>query len=187
MLGLVIVVLILVGVAGFLISIYNRLIRQKNQIDNAFAQIDVQLKRRYDLIPNLVELAKSYLGHESETLMAITQARNLAQSISHTLDNADQMAQAEGKLSKALANFYAVAENYPNLKADVIIRQIMDELTNTENRIAFARQHYNDSVMFYNANREVFPNNLISGFFKFEHLPQLQFADKSDIDIAPKI
>lgn len=186
MLAFLIVFLILVGVVGFLISTYNRLIRQKNQIDNALSQIDVQLKRRYDLIPNLIELAKGYLGHESKTLMAIAQARNLAQSIPHTLENAEKMAQAEGGLSKALAQFYAVAENYPNLKADTLMKQTMDEMTNTENRIAFARQHYNDSVMFYNTHREVFPNNLISGFFKFEHLSQLEFKDKSVIDVAPK-
>lgn len=179
-------VLIIFGaVFGFLVYVYNGLVRLKNQVANGFAQIDVQLKRRYDLIPNLVETAKTYMHNEAELLVKVTEARNLAQSISHDIENSERIAQAESKLSRALAQFYAVAENYPNLKADALMKQTMDELTNTENRIAFARQHYNDSVMFYNNQRELFPNNLISGFFGFEHLSQLEFKDKSVIDVAP--
>lgn len=170
----------------FLIKVYNDLVRLKNQITNGFAQIDVQLKRRYDLIPNLMEVAKRYMGHEADTLQAVTEARNLAQGVRHYPENGEAMAAAEGRLSRALAQFYAVAENYPDLKADALMKQTMDELTNTENRIGFARQHYNDSVMFYNNEREVFPNNLISGFFGFERLSQLEFEDKALIDVAPK-
>lgn len=183
----VIVLVILAIVIGFFIGIYNGLIKLKNQVENAFSQIDVQLKRRYDLIPNLVEVAKGYLGHESSVLIEVTKARNLAGEVSHTMDNADEISKVENNLSKALAQFYAVSENYPELKADSLIKQTMDELTNTENRIGFARQHYNDSVMFYNNKREVFPNNVISGFFRFDKLKQLEFADKSLIDVAPKI
>lgn len=182
-----IVLVVLGGLVFFLISVYNGLVRLRNQVANAFAQIDVQLKRRHDLIPNLVEVAKRYLGHESETLIRVTEARNLAQKVDHDIENAKEVSRAEQKLSQALAQFYAVAENYPELKADSLMKQTMDEITNTENRIGFSRQHYNDSVMFYNNQREVFPNNIISGFFKFDRLEQLEFADKAEIDIAPKI
>lgn len=183
----VLVLLIFGAVFGFLVYIYNGLVRLKNQVANGFAQIDVQLKRRYDLIPNLVEVAKGYMGHEADILVKVTEARNLAQSVSHDMENSEQLAQAQSRLSRALAHFYAVVENYPELKADKLLKQTMDELTNTENRIAFARQHYNDSIMFYNTQRELFPNNLVSGFFGFEHLSQLEFKDKSVIETAPKL
>lgn len=177
----------------YLITVYNRLVQLKNQVSNGLSQIDVQLKRRHDLIPNLVKTAQKYLGHESQTLTAVTNARNQAKSAQEGNitagdgKNLAQMAKAETMLSSALGGFYAVMESYPELKADSLIKQMMDELTNTENRISFARQHYNDSVMFYNTQREIFPNNLVSGFFKFDPLHQLQFADKSQIDIAPSV
>lgn len=177
----------------YLVAIYNRLVRLKNQVGNGLSQIDVQLKRRHDLIPNLVETAQKYLGHEAQTLIMVTQARNQAcatQSTPHSADDGENLAllaKAETLLSQALGQFYAVVENYPELKADSLMKQVMDELTNTENRIGFARQHYNDSVMFYNNHREVFPNNLVSGFFKFDRLYELQFADKAQIDIASKV
>lgn len=191
MLGFIIVLVLLAVLVGFFISVYNGLVRLKNQVANGLSQIDVQLKRRHDLIPNLVNTAANYMQHELATLSAVTEARSHAQKVaSQTTDVGDTqqiglLAQAESALSRALGNFYAVAENYPELKADALMKQVMDELTNTENRIGFARQHYNDSVMFYNNQREVFPNNLIGGFFKFERLAQLDFADKSAIDVAP--
>ncbi|MDO4426673.1 MAG: LemA family protein [Moraxella sp.] len=193
MLGFIVVLVLLIVLVGFFISVYNGLVRLKNQVTNGLSQIDVQLKRRHDLIPNLVSTASNYMQHELATLTAVTEARSHAQKVaSQTTDVGDSqqiglLAQAENALSRALGNFYAVAENYPELKADALMKQVMDELTNTENRIGFARQHYNDSVMFYNNQREVFPNNLISGFFKFERLAQLDFNDKSAIDVAPAV
>ncbi|MGP9514007.1 LemA family protein, partial [Psychrobacter sp. AOP5-GZ1-6] len=148
----VVVILVVFGV-----SIFNKLVRARNQAKNGFSQIDVQLKRRHDLIPNLVETAKRYLTHEEETLTRVIDARNHAQSLQdsskHQPDSMEHMAlfaKAESMLSKALGQFSAVVEAYPELKADSVIKELMDELTNTENRIGFARQHYNDSVMFYN-------------------------------------
>ncbi|MDO4896430.1 MAG: LemA family protein [Moraxella sp.] len=163
--------------------IYNGLVISKNQVKNALSQIDVQLKRRHDLIPNLVEVAKGYLVHEKATLENVINARNVAcQFTNHRADDGEQlsqMASAENVLSGALARFYAVAENYPDLKADSVIKELFDELTYTENRIGFARQHYNDSVMSYNNRREIFPNNLISGVFGFGELFGLEFNDRS--------
>lgn len=188
-----IVMILLAGTLIYFIGVYNGLIRLKNQIDNAFAQIDVQLKRRHDLIPNLVESAKMYLGHEKSTLMAVMQARQgaqNAQSAYHSKPsdaNLQNLAKQETALSKALGSLYAVAEDYPELKADRLIQQLMDELSNTENRIGFARQHYNDSIMFYNNKREEFPNNLISGFFNFQPKSQLDFMDHAIIAHAPKV
>ncbi len=184
--------LVFSGIIGWLIGIFNTLVRQKNQINNALAQIDVQLKRRHDLIPNLVEAAKGYMTHEKTTLQAVIDARNHAsqlQAQNPILDNQTlaQIAQAETALSSALGRFYMVAESYPELKADGVIKDLFDEITNTENRISFARQHYNDSVMFYNNNREIFPNNFISSMFQFHTINSLEFADKSQIAQSPKI
>jgi len=179
-------------VVVFGVSVFNRLVRARNQAKNGFAQIDVQLKRRHDLIPNLVETAKRYLSHEEETLTRVISARNHAQDLQdsnkHQPDSLEHMAlfaKAEGMLSKALSQFSAVVEAYPELKADSMIKELMDELTNTENRIGFARQHYNDSVMFYNNDREVFPNNLVSTTFGFRPLSQLVFEDREAIAQAP--
>ena len=192
MVWLFIIAVILVSVFG--ITIFNKLVRTRNQAKNGFAQIDVQLKRRHDLIPNLVEAAKRYLTHEEETLARVIGARNHAQGLQdsnqHQPDSMEHMAlfaKAEGMLSKALGQFSAVVEAYPELKADSVIKELMDELTNTENRIGFARQHYNDSVMFYNNDREVFPNNLISTTFGFRPLSQLVFEDREAIVQAPII
>lgn len=183
---------ILIVVFG--VAIFNRLVRARNQAKNGFAQIDVQLKRRHDLIPNLVETAKRYLTHEQETLTRVIGARNHAQRLQdsnqHQPDSLEHMAlfaKAEDMLSKALGQFSAVVESYPELKADSMIKELMDELTNTENRIGFARQHYNDSVMFYNNDREVFPNNLISTTFGFRPLSPLIFEDRKAISQAPTI
>ena len=189
---LFIAVVILVVVFG--ISVFNKLVRARNQAKNGFAQIDVQLKRRHDLIPNLVETAKRYLTHEEETLTRVISARNHAQDLQdsnkHQPESQEHMAlfaKAEGMLSKALGQFSAVVEAYPELKADSMIKELMDELTNTENRIGFARQHYNDSVMFYNNDREVFPNNLVSTTFGFRPLSPLVFEDRDTIAQAPQI
>lgn len=193
MMAMMIVIVVLIALFAFLIMIYNGLIRLKNQCENALAQIDVQLKRRHDLIPNLVEIAKRYLSHEQDTLTAVINARNAASDLQNqTHDVADNqtiamIANAENLLSKHLRAFNAVVENYPDLKADNLMKEVMDELTNTENRIGFARQHYNDSIMAYNNQREVFPNNVISGFFQFNKLTPLEFDDKSAIQIAPKV
>lgn len=187
-------VVIVVGVFLFAVMIYNKLVRVRNQAKNGFAQIDVQLKRRHDLIPNLVEVSKRYLTHEQETLTQVIAARNQAQALqdkgSHdpeSLAHMAKFAKAEGLLSQALGQFYAVAENYPNLKADALLRELTDELTNTENRIGFARQHYNDCVMFYNNEREIFPNTIISGMFAFRPLAMLEFQDKAAISQVPKV
>ncbi|MDN5565370.1 MAG: LemA family protein [Psychrobacter sp.] len=184
-----VIILVVVGVI-----IFNKLVRARNQAKNGFAQIDVQLKRRHDLIPNLVEATKRYITHEEETLTRVISARNHAQSLqdssNHQPESLEHMAlfaKAEGMLSKALGQFSAVVEAYPELKADSIIKDLTEELTNTENRIGFARQHYNDSVMFYNNDREVFPNNVISTTFNFRPLSPLIFADKEDISRAPKV
>lgn len=178
----------------FAVSIFNKLVRARNQAKNGFAQIDVQLKRRHDLIPNLVETAKRYLTHEEETLTRVINARNHAQNLQdsnkHQPDSLEHMAlfaKAEGMLSKALSQFSAVVEAYPDLKADSMIKELMDELTNTENRIGFAHQHYNDSVMFYNNDREVFPNNLVSTTFGFRPLSPLVFEDREAIGQAPNV
>ena len=189
---LFIAVVVLVVVFG--VSVFNKLVRARNQAKNGFAQIDVQLKRRHDLIPNLVETAKRYLTHEEETLTRVMSARNRAQDLQdsnkHQPESKEHMAlfaKAEGMLSKALGQFSAVVEAYPELKADSMIKELMDELTNTENRIGFARQHYNDSVMFYNNDREVFPNNIVSTTFGFRPLSSLVFEDRDVIAQAPQI
>ncbi len=190
---IVIVLVLLAALVVWLVSIYNGLVRLKNQCSNALSQIDVQLKRRHDLIPNLVETTKGYLAHEKETLQAVINARNSAKDLQqsgHSLEDTSFMkllAQAESRLSQAIGQFYAVMENYPELKADSSTKALFDELTNTENRIGFARQHYNDSVMFYNNSREIFPNNLISGFFGFVPLQGLEFQDRSVIQKVPSV
>lgn len=183
---------LLLILAVWLVTIFNGLVKMRNQVKNALVQIDVQLKRRHDLIPNLVETTKGYLQHESQTLQAVIEARNHAsklQSSNHQINDnyLELLAQAETQLSKALGQFYAVVENYPELKADTLVKELFDEIANTENRISFARQHYNDSVMFYNNGREIFPNNLISGMFAFEPIASLQFADRSAIGNAPVV
>ena len=170
-----IVVLVIVVVLGlFIASIYNSLVTLRNRFKNAFAQIDVQLKRRYDLIPNLVESAKAYLKHEHETLVEVTNARNVAmaanQQASQNPANADSMKTlvgAESALSGVMSRLLVTMEKYPDLKANQTIAQLMEELTSTENKISFARQAYNDSVMSYNTSCQTFPNVLIARPFGF--------------------
>ncbi len=156
-------------------SVYNGLITMANRYKNAYSQIDVQLKRRYDLIPNLVETAKGYIKHERETLEAVVKARNIAANAGQKAaadpgdpDAIKNLQGAESQLNGALSRLLMVTEAYPDLKANQNMLAIQEELTSTENKIAFARQAYNDSVMVYNTQREVFPSNLIAGFFNFK-------------------
>lgn len=179
-----IVVLIGVVLAIFVISIYNRLVGLRNRFKNAFAQIDVQLKRRYDLIPNLVETAKGYMKHERETLEAVIGARNQAAAAAKAAAASPEDASAirnlmgaEGALTGSLGRLFAVMEAYPDLKANQNMMQLSEELTSTENRIAFARQAFNDSVMTYNTQREVFPNNLVAGMFNFAEAQMFEITD----------
>lgn len=158
----------------YLVMTYNRLVRLRNLYRNAFAQIDVQLQRRYDLIPNLVETAKAYLAHERETLEAVVQARNAAQVAERRAAAAPgdpgamaALQGAEGILGRALGGLFAVVEAHPDLKADQTMAQLSEELSSTENKVAFARQAYNDGVMGYNTARESFPTNLFAGGFGF--------------------
>ncbi len=166
-----IAVYIILGIIAILVivfvSVYNGLVRLRNQVKNAWAQIDVQLKRRHDLIPNLVETVKGYMRHERETLEAVTKARNLAQQLASS-GGAGERAKAEGELSSALARLLAVAERYPDLKANQNFLALQEELTSTENKISFARQFYNDSVMKYNNQTQMFPSNIIAAMTGFK-------------------
>ena len=171
---LIVVLAILLGIGFFLVSQYNRLVALRNRFRNAFAQIDVQLKRRHDLIPNLVEVAKAYMSHERETLEAVIQARNQAGTAERQAAAAPgdptamaALAGAERALTGSLGRFFALAEAYPDLKANQNMAQLQEELSSTENRIAFARQGYNDAVMQYNTARESFPTNVVAGSFGF--------------------
>jgi len=193
--GLVMIVLavIVIGVIAFIIGVYNKLVTMRNRYKNAYAQIDVQLKRRYDLIPNLVETAKGYIKHERETLENVTKARNIAYAASQaTAANPDDastmknLVSAESGLAGTLSRLMMVSEQYPDLKANQNMMQLTEELTSTENRISFARQAYNDSVMTYNTDREVFPSNIIAGMFNFV-AAELFVIDKPEQKDAPKV
>ena len=194
--GLIFVVIVLVlalGLIGFVIGAYNKLVTLRNRYKNAYAQIDVQLKRRYDLIPNLVETAKGYIKHERETLEAVTKARNIAYAASQAAaanpGDAGAMkglVSAESGLAGTLSRLMMVSEQYPDLKANQNMMQLSEELTSTENKISFARQAYNDSVMTYNTDREVFPSNLIAGMFNFSPA-ELFVIDKPEQKDAPKV
>ncbi|MDT8450273.1 MAG: LemA family protein [Wenzhouxiangellaceae bacterium] len=175
---------LLVLLAAFVVSIYNRLVTARNRYKNAFAQIDVQLTRRHDLIPNLVEVAKRYMAHEKDTLEAVIQARNAAvtglQQASKNPGDPDainNLNQAEQGLSGALGRLFALSENYPDLKANQNMMQLSEEVTATENKVAFARQAYNDAVMNYNILRESVPNNFIAGPFGFGPAQMLEIDD----------
>ena len=188
-----IVLAVLVVLAFWGVGIYNGLVTARNAFKNAFAQIDVQLTRRYDLIPNLVEVAKGYLKHERETLEAVIQARaaavsGLAAAKANPGDPAAMAALggAESGLAGALSRLMVVAEAYPDLKANQNMMQLSEDLTSTENRIAFARQAYNDSVMGYNNKREVFPSNIIAGMFGFIAAALLEITDPGQRE-APKV
>lgn len=183
----------LVALALYGISIYNRLVAQRNRFKNAFAQIDVQLQRRYDLIPNLVETAKGYLAHESGTLVAVIAARNQAQAAARAATAHPESAQAiaalgaaEGLLGGALGRLFALAEAYPDLKADQTMRELMEALSSTENKIAVARQHFNETVTDYNNGREQFPDTLLAGMFHFAAAELLAVEDPAMRE-SPKI
>ena len=181
-----VVLLILVAVFFVLVFIvigmYNLLVRLRNQVKNAWSQIDVQLKRRHDLIPNLVETVKGYMKHERETLENITNARSRAMGAG----TVGEKARAESELDGAMNKFFLVVENYPDLKANQNFLSLQEELTSTENKISFARQAYNDQTMFFNNKIEIFPSNIIAGMFNFQPAEFFEVEDESERK-APKV
>src|SRR5690242_13721455 len=188
-----IVLLVIIGIVLVFISTYNRLVTARNAFKNAFAQIDVQLTRRYDLIPNLVEVAKGYIKHERETLEAVIKARNAAYAGLKTAASdpanaaaVQQLSGADQQLGGALGRLLAVSESYPDLKANQTMMQLSEELTSTENKVAFARQAYNDAVMNYNNAREVFPNSFVANTFSFQPA-QLLEIDAPEKRAAPQV
>ncbi|MBU4175375.1 MAG: LemA family protein [Actinobacteria bacterium] len=180
--GILIGVLVLL-IIGFVVFLYNKLVRYRNRVENAWHQIDVQLNRRADLIPNLVETVKGYASHERETLEGVTKARTAMMNASTVGENA----QAEGMLSGALKNLFAVAEAYPDLKANQNFLALQEELSGTENKIAYARQFYNDSVMSYDIARQKFPANVIAGMFKFTEKREYFEPETPDYKEVPKV
>jgi LemA protein len=166
----------------WVIGMYNSLVGLRNQVKNAWSQIDVQLKRRHDLIPNLVETAKGYMQHERGTLDSVTNARSRAMGAGTVADKA----QAEGELSGAISKFMLVVENYPDLKANQNFLALQEELTSTENKIAFSRQAYNDQVLFFNNKIQMFPSSIIAGMFNFQAGEFFELDDKGERE-APKV
>ncbi|MBQ3806882.1 MAG: LemA family protein [Kiritimatiellae bacterium] len=194
LIALLIVVVLAVVLVAWVIGLYNGLVVLKNRFKNAFAQIDVQLRRRYDLIPNLVETAKGYLKHERETLTAVIEARNQAAGAAKALAAAPgdptavkAFSAAESGLAGVLSRLMVVVERYPELKADKQMARFSEELTSTENRIAFARQAYNDSVTEYNTKREIFPTSIIAGVFNFVPAALLESTDSAAQREAPQV
>jgi LemA protein len=178
----IILIVVIIVIALFLVSIYNSLVKLRNQVKNAWAQIDVQLKRRHDLIPNLIETVKGYMKHERDTLENITKARSQAVEA----EGVGGKAKAEGELSRALGKFNLVVENYPDLKANQNFLSLQEELTSTENKISFSRQNYNDQVLFYNNKIQMFPSNIIAGMFKFNEEEFFEIEDEKEKEV-PKV
>ena len=194
LIALLVVVVLAVVLIAWIVGLYNGLVVLKNRFKNAFAQIDVQLRRRYDLIPNLVETAKGYLKHERETLTAVIEARNQAAGAAKALAAAPgdpaavkAFSAAESGLAGVLSRLMVVVERYPDLKADKQMARVMEELTSTENRIAFARQAYNDSVTEYNTKRELFPSSIVAGIFNFASAALLESTDSAAQREAPQV
>ena len=179
---LLIPVVIVIALIIWVVGAYNFLVRLRNQLENAWAQIDVQLKRRHDLIPNLVETVKGYAKHESGTLEAVTQARNMAVNAK----SVPERAEAENMLTGALKSLFAVSEAYPDLKANQNFLALQEELSSTENKISFARQFYNDAVMTYNTQIQVFPTNLLANMFSFTHRDFFEVKAAEERE-APKV
>jgi LemA protein len=192
---LIFIIVLGATIAYICVDAYNRLVVQRNRYKNAYAQIDVQLQRRYDLIPNLVNTAKGYLAHERETLEAVTLARNVAISASvRAASNPgdptvmQNLSQAEGALSGTLGKLFALSESYPDLKADGTMMQLMEELTSTENRVGFARQAFNDAATLYNTTREAFPSNIVANQFGFSSAELLrEVAVEHEVRVAPQV
>lgn len=194
LIALLVIVVIAIVLIAWIVGLYNGLVVLKNRFKNAFAQIDVQLRRRYDLIPNLVETAKGYLKHERETLTAVIEARNQAAGAAKALAAAPgdpaavkAFSAAESGLAGVLSRLMVVVERYPDLKADKQMARVMEELTSTENRIAFARQAYNDSVTAYNTKRELFPSSIVAGIFNFAPAALLESTDSAAQREAPQV
>ena len=193
MVALLIALMLFVALLAYFVSIYNKLVNLRNRFKNAFAQIDVQLQRRYDLIPNLVETAKGYLKHERETLEAVIQARNQAMAAMKQMQvepgepaATHALIGAEGMLSGALGRLFALAEAYPDLKANETMMQLSEQLASTENKVAFARQAFNDAVMHYNNDRESFPDMIIANNFGFKEAALLEL-ESPEARQAPKV
>lgn len=187
--GVVIIIVLAVIIGLFFVAQYNGLVRLRNRYRNAFAQIEVQLKRRHDLIPNLVETAKAYMSHEKETLEAVIQARNTAESARSSVSPdhpaaMEKLAEAEGGLGSVLGRFFALSEAYPDLKSNENMKQLSEELTSTENRVAYARQGYNDSVMHYNNMRETFPSSVVAGMFSFGSAVLFEVTDDIEREVV---
>ena len=183
MIGLIIVGVIVVLLAVFLIGIYNSLVQLRQRVQNAWSQVDVQLKRRYDLIPNLVNAVKGYAQHEKATFETVTQARNMAMNAG----SVKEQIQAENMISGALRSLFAVAEAYPELKANTNFLQLQSELSDTESKIAFARQFYNDTVQKFNTKIELFPNNLVAGMLGFAMVDYFTLQGEHDARQAVKV
>lgn len=182
MIPMIVILALLVAFLLWLIGIYNSLVRLRNAVKNAWSQIDVQLKRRHDLIPNLVETAKGYMQHERGTLENVTKARNLAAQASGVGDQA----KAESGLNQALSSFFVVVENYPDLKANQNFLALQEELTSTENKISFARQAYNDATMQFNNRIEMFPSNIVAGVFSFKQAEFFEIEEAAERAV-PKV
>jgi len=183
MISLLIILVIIVGLGLFVMSLYNALVRGRNEVKSAWSSIDVQLKRRYDLIPNLVETVKGYAGHERQTLEAVVKARQQAMGSSGSVED---RAKVENALTSSLRSLFALAESYPDLKANQNFLALQEELAATENKIGFSRQYYNDTAMRYKNRVEIFPSNMIAGMFNFKAEPFFQMEEPKE-RVAPQV